>query len=267
MSESAAQSELITEVKDGVCWLRLNRPDRRNAWTSTLGAEMKEALMRAESDPGVRCIVITGEGKAFCAGVDLRDGFEQTPAGEPDLHGMHHRHFVPTLMGIRTSTLPVITAVNGPAVGFGASLAMMGDFLLMGESAFLLMAFVSLGLNPDSGGTHMLPGLVGRQRATEIAMLGEPVNAAKAAEWGIAHRAVPDAELMTVAAELAARLAAGPTKAYAAIKRAFNAGERPSLVEQLELEGQLVHELATSHDFGEGVSAFLERRPAKFTGS
>ena len=260
-------SELITEVVDGVCWLRLNRPDRRNAWTATLGAEMTEAISRAESDPAVRCLVITGEGKAFCAGVDLRDGFEQTPAGDPDLHGMHHRHFVPVIMALRTSTLPVVTACNGPAVGFGASLAMAGDFLLMGESAFLLLAFVSLGLNPDSGGTHMLPGLVGRQRATEIAMLGEPVAAARAAEWGIAHRAVPDADLTATATELATRLAAGPTKAYAAIKRAFNAGERPSLIEQLDLEGRLVHELATTQDFGEGVSAFLERRPAKFTGN
>ncbi|HEY9418445.1 MAG TPA: enoyl-CoA hydratase-related protein [Pseudonocardia sp.] len=266
-TESLAPTALTVELTDGVCWLRLNRPDRRNAWNATLGTEMTQAISRAEADPRARCIVITGEGTAFCSGLDLRDGFEQTPSGDPDLHGMHHRHFVPTLMAIRTSTLPVITAVNGPAVGFGASLAMTGDFVLMGESAFLVLAFVSLGLNPDSGLTHMLPGLVGRQRATEIAMLGERVTAAKAAEWGIAHRAVPDAELAAVAAELAARLASGPTKAYANIKRAFTAGERPSLVEQMELEGRLVHELATSHDFGEGVAAFLERRPAKFTGS
>jgi 2-(1,2-epoxy-1,2-dihydrophenyl)acetyl-CoA isomerase len=259
-------SELISEVKDGVCWLRLNRPDRRNAWTADLGAATTEALARADADPEVRCVVITGEGAAFCAGVDLRDGFEQTPGGDPDLYGMHHRHFVPTITAIRTAGLPVITAVNGPAVGFGASLAMAGDFVLMGESAFLLLAFVSLGLNPDSGGTHMLPALVGRQRANEIAMLGEPLPAAKAAEWGIAHRAVPDAALIDEAATLAARLAVGPTKAYAGIKRAFNAGERPSLVEQLDLEGRLVHELATTADFGEGVAAFLERRPARFTG-
>jgi 2-(1,2-epoxy-1,2-dihydrophenyl)acetyl-CoA isomerase len=180
---------------------------------------------------------------------------------------MHHRHFVPTVMAIRNATLPVVTAVNGPAVGFGASLAMAGDFVLMGESAFLLLAFVSLGLNPDSGGTHMLPGLVGRQRANEIAMLGEPLPAARAAEWGIAHRAVPDAVLLDEAAALAARLADGPTRAYAAIKRAFNAGERPTLVEQLDLEGRLVHELAVTSDFREGVAAFLERRPARFTGS
>jgi 2-(1,2-epoxy-1,2-dihydrophenyl)acetyl-CoA isomerase len=259
-------SELNVEVKDGIAWLRLNRPDRRNAWTATLGSEMTEAISRAESDPDVRCLVVTGEGNAFCAGVDLRDGFEQTPSGDPDLHGMHHRHFVPTIMALRTSTLPVVTACNGPAVGFGASLAMAGDFLLMGESAFLLLAFVSLGLNPDSGGTHMLPALVGRQRATEIAMLGESVTAARAVEWGIAHRAVPDDELEAVVGELAARLAAGPSRAYAAIKRAFNAGERPSLAEQLELEGELVHSLAETHDFTEGVSSFLERRPAKFEG-
>jgi 2-(1,2-epoxy-1,2-dihydrophenyl)acetyl-CoA isomerase len=260
-------SELITELKDGVCWLRLNRPDRRNAWTATLGAEMTEALLRADTDPETRSVVITGEGAGFCAGVDLRDGFEQTPGGDPDLRGMHRRHFVPTILGIRTLSKPVITSVNGPAIGFGASLAMAGDFLLMGESGFLRLAFVSLGLNPDSGGTHMLPGLVGRQRATEIAMLGESITAGQAVEWGIAHRSVPDAELADATGELAARLAAGPTKAYAAIKKAFNAGERPSLAEQLELEGELVHALATTDDFGEGVTAFLERRPAKFTGS
>jgi 2-(1,2-epoxy-1,2-dihydrophenyl)acetyl-CoA isomerase len=259
-------SEIKSEVRDGVCWLRLNRPERRNAWSAACGTAMTEALLRAESDPGVRCIVITGEGDAFCAGVDLRDGFERTPAGGPDLHGMHRRHFVPTILGLRTLSLPVVTAVNGPAVGFGASLAMAGDFLLMAESAFLRLAFVSLGLNPDSGGTHMLPGLVGRQRANEIAMLGESVPAAKAVEWGIAHRAVPDDELETAAGELAARLAAGPSLAYAAIKRAFNAGERPGLAEQLELEGELVHSLARTEDFTEGVNAFLERRPARFEG-
>ncbi|GAA5174291.1 2-(1,2-epoxy-1,2-dihydrophenyl)acetyl-CoA isomerase PaaG [Pseudonocardia eucalypti] len=260
-------STIKTEVRDGVCWLRLNRPERRNAWTAECGAAMTEALLRAEADPETRCVVVTGEGGAFCAGVDLRDGFERTPDGAPDLKGMHRRHFVPTILGLRTLPLPVITAVNGPAVGFGASLAMAGDFLVMAESATLRLAFVSLGLNPDSGGTHLLPRAVGRQRATEIAMLGEPVTAAKAVDWGIAHRAVPDACLEDAVAELAGRLAAGPTKAYAAIKRAFNSGEHPSLTEQLELEGELVHALATTADFQEGVGAFLERRPARFTGA
>lgn len=260
-------TELITELKDGVCWLRLNRPDRRNAWNAELGSAMAAALGRADTDPDVRCVVITGEGSAFCAGLDLRDGFERTPAGGPDFYGMHYRHFVPTITAIRTVGLPVITSVNGPAVGFGANLAMAGDFVVMGESAFLLQAFVLLGLNPDSGGTHMLPALVGRQRANEIAMLGEPLHGAKAAEWGIAYRAVPDASLLEETATLATRLAAGPTRAYAGVKRAFNAGERPALAEQLEIEGRLVHELATTNDFEEGVAAFLQRRPARFTGT
>jgi 2-(1,2-epoxy-1,2-dihydrophenyl)acetyl-CoA isomerase len=259
-------TELDTELTDGVLWLRLNRPERRNAWSAAIAAEMVEALMRAEHDPAVRCVVVTGNGEAFCAGVDLRDGFDKTPAGGPDLRGMHRRHFVPIILGLRRLPLPVITAVNGPAVGFGASLAMAGDFLVMGESAFLRLAFVSLGLNPDSGGTHMLPGLIGRQRATEMAMLGEPLSAAQAHEWGVAHRAVPDAELEKAVTELATRLAAGPTRAYAAIKRAFDTGEQPGLAEQLELEGDLVQSLADTHDFGEGVTAFLERRPARFTG-
>jgi len=258
--------ELKVEVRGGVCWLRLNRPDRRNAWSAACGSAMTDALLRAKADPKVRCVVVTGEGDAFCAGVDLRDGFERTPAGGPDLHGMHRRHFVPTILGLRTLPLPVVTAVNGPAVGFGASLAMAGDFLVMAESAFLRLAFVSLGLNPDSGGTHMLPALVGRQRANEITMLGEAVTAAQAVDWGIAYRAVPDGELEATAGELAARLAAGPSRAYAAIKRAFNAGERPGLAEQLELEGELVQSLADTEDFSEGVTAFLERRPARFGG-
>jgi 2-(1,2-epoxy-1,2-dihydrophenyl)acetyl-CoA isomerase len=260
-------TELITSITDGTLWLRLNRPDRRNAWTAGCNIAMTEALLRAETDPSIRAVVITGSGEAFCAGVDLRDGFERTPAGGPDLRGMHRRHFVPTILGIRNLPVPVITAVNGPAAGFGASLAMAGDFLLMASSAYLRLAFVSLGLNPDSGGTHMLPRLVGRQRANEIAMLGEPLGAADAANWGIAHRAVPDDTLLTEATALAARLAAGPTKAYAAMKRAFNASERPSLAEQLELEGELVQSLADTADFTEGVDAFLHRRPATFTGT
>jgi 2-(1,2-epoxy-1,2-dihydrophenyl)acetyl-CoA isomerase len=259
-------SPIKIEVRDGVCWLRLNRPDRRNAWSAECGSAMVRALRGAEEDPAVRCVVITAEGAAFCAGVDLRDGFERTPGGLPDLYGMHQRSFVPTVLAVRGLSMPVITAVNGPAVGFGASLALAGDFLLMAESAHLRLAFISLGLSPDSGGTHMLPRLVGRQRAIQIAMLGEPVRARQAVEWGIAHRMVADGELELAAAELAARLAAGPTKAYAAIKRAFAAGERPSLVEQLELEGELVQSLADTHDFGEGVSAFLERRGAEFFG-
>lgn len=260
-------SELTTDIRDGVCWLRINRPDRRNAWNAAVGAQMTEALHHAEHDPAVRCVVLTGAGNAFCSGVDLRDGFDRTPSGDPDLYGMHQRDFAPTILRLRTLPLPVITAVNGPAVGFGFGLAMAGDFMLMADSAFLRLAFVALGLNPDSGGTHMLPGLIGRQRATEVAMLGEPVTAQRAVDWGIAHRRVPDAELMDATAALAARLAAGPSKAYASIKTAFNAGERHSLVEQLELEGRLVHSLATTADFAEGVAAFLERRPAKFTGS
>jgi 2-(1,2-epoxy-1,2-dihydrophenyl)acetyl-CoA isomerase len=260
-------STIKVEVRDGVMWLRLNRPERRNAWSAECNVEMLQALQRAEAEADVRCVVITGEGRAFCAGVDLRDGFERTADDRPDLKGMHRRHFVPTILGLRTLPKPVITAVNGPAVGFGAGLALAGDFLVMAESAALIMAFVSLGLSPDSGGTHALPRLVGRQRATEIAMLGEPVPAAKAAEWGLAYRAVPDDRLEAEVTELAARLAGGPTLAYGEIKRAFNAAERPSLAEQLELEGEKVHALAVSRDFVEGVAAFGERRAARFTGS
>jgi 2-(1,2-epoxy-1,2-dihydrophenyl)acetyl-CoA isomerase len=259
-------AEVEYEVTDGVCRLRLNRPERRNAWTPGCNAALTAAMRRAEADPAARSVLITGEGKGFCAGVDLRDGFERTEDGVADLYGMHQRYFIPTIMAVRTSELPVVTAVHGAAVGFGASLALAGDFTIMGESAFLLMAFVSLGLNPDSGGTHMMPRVAGRARATEIAMLGEPLTAAKAAEWGMIHRVVPDGELEAEAVRLAGRLAAGPTRAYGAIKRALTAAETPPLIEQLETEGRLVQEMATTADFEEGVAAFLERRAPKFTG-
>lgn len=259
-------NQLIFEQTGGICRLRLNRPERRNAWSAELGGEMLAALQRIEKEPTIRCVVISGEGGGFCAGVDLRDGFDRTPAGDPDLRGMHRRSFAPVILSLRALPVPVITAVHGPAVGFGASLAMAGDFLVMSSSAQLIVAFVRLGLSPDSGTTAMLPPRVGRQRATEAAMLGEPIPAERAVEWGIAHRAVPDQEFEGVVDELAARLAAGPTRAYAAMKRAFDAGQYPRLAEQLELEGELVHSLGASADFAEGVAAFLEKRPARFTG-
>lgn len=260
-------SLVIEDIDKGVCWLRLNRPERHNAWTAEMGREMVDALLRVEADPDVRCVVVTGAGESFCAGIDLRDGFDRDPRGLPDLQGMHRRSFVPTVLHLRSLTRPVIAAVNGPAVGFGTSLAMAADFMIMSESAILLFAFVRLGLNPDGGTTAMLPKRVGRQRATEAMMLGERISAAKAVDWGLAHESVPAADLHDAVSRLAERLAAGPTRAYAAIKRALNAQERPALAEQLELEGDLVQSLSTTHDFAEGVAAFLDRRPAGFTGA
>ncbi|MBO0874968.1 MAG: enoyl-CoA hydratase/isomerase family protein [Pseudonocardia sp.] len=256
----------IDDLGGGIWRLRLNRPERRNAWSADCGEEMTSALLRIEADPRVRCAVLTGAGDVFCSGVDLRAGFERGPDGTPNLQGMHRRYFVPTILGIRNLSKPVIGAVNGPAIGFGASLALAPDFTVMAESATLVYGFVKLGLCPDSGSTAALPARAGRQRAMAAAMLGDPISATKAAEWGLVHAAVPDSDLTTEVEELAARLAKGPTRAYAAIKRAFNAQERPALAEQLEVEGELVQSLAGTRDFAEGLAAFAQRRAPAFVG-
>ncbi len=253
-------------TSDGVCWLRLNRPDRRNAWSETCGDELTSALLELERDPKVRCVVLTGAGSAFCAGVDLQDGFQKLPDGTPDIQGMHRRWVMPSVLTLHTYPKPVIAAVNGPAVGFGASLALAPDLTLMAESAYLQLAFVRLGLSPDGGITATLPARAGRQRAMAAMLLGDRITAEQAERWGIVYRAVPDQELLGVTQQLALRLANGPTLAYAAIKRAMSA-QQPALAEQLEVEGALSQSLTRTSDFTEGVAAYRERRAPGFTGS
>jgi 2-(1,2-epoxy-1,2-dihydrophenyl)acetyl-CoA isomerase len=255
-----------SEVVDGVCRLTVNRPERRNAWTAGCGAEMVDALDWIRSSGSVRAVILTGAGDVFCSGVDLQDGFEEGPDGVPDLEGMHRRHFVPTILGLRSLPVPVVAAVQGPAVGFGAALALAADFTVMAAETYLLFAFVRLGLSLDSGSTLFLPTRAGRARATEAAMLGEPIDAARAAEWGLIHRAVAGADLGPFVEGLARRLAEGPTRAYGVIKATLDAGEGRSLADQLELEGALIQTLTGTHDFAEGVTAFGNRRKATFTG-
>lgn len=256
----------LEDVGAGIRRITLNHPERGNAWSSSLGAAMSEALRTLRADPGARCVVVTGAGSSFCAGVDLADGFELGPDGVADLRGMHRRSFVPTILDLRALPMPVIVAVNGPAVGFGAALALAGDFTVMADTATLLFAFVRLGLSVDSGTTHVLTARAGRARATEAAMLGEPITAETAVAWGLVHRAVPAGALAGTTDALAERLAAGPTRAYARIKEGLSAAERPALAEQLEVEGELIQTLADTADFAEGVAAFTERRPARFEG-
>lgn len=259
-------SQLLAEVRDGVCWLRFNRPEVRNAWSPELGEQVVAALTRIRHDRAVRVVVLTGEGAGFCSGVDLRGEFDHDATGEADLRGMHHRRFVPAILALRSLDRPVIAAVNGAAVGYGCSLAMACDFVLAAESATFIFAFVNLGLLPDGGATAMLTARVGPVRATEIAMLGEPIPAARAAEWGLVTRVVPDDTLLAATSELAARLASGPTRAYAAIKTALHAAEQTALGQQMTLEGDLLQSLAETEDFVEGKAAFIERRQPHFVG-
>jgi 2-(1,2-epoxy-1,2-dihydrophenyl)acetyl-CoA isomerase len=254
------------ERRDGELRITLNRPDSMNAWNKQLGADLLAAVREAADDDGVRAVVITGAGRAFSSGADLRAGFDPTPEGHPDVETVLHDVYHPIITGLRTMPKPVVAAVNGPAVGIGCSLALVADLVVARESAYFLLAFVNIGLVPDGGSSLLLPERVGLARATEMAMLGERIPARTALEWGLINRVTADDELEATVDELAARLAAGPTRAYAGIKRQFNAWLFTRMAEQLDLEASIQQQSAASGDFLEGVQAFLEKRPAAFSG-
>jgi 2-(1,2-epoxy-1,2-dihydrophenyl)acetyl-CoA isomerase len=259
--------ETVTlERRDGELRITLNRPDALNAWNKQLGADLLAAVREAADDDGVRAVVITGAGRAFSSGADLRAGFDPTPEGHPDVETVLHDVYHPIITGLRELPKPVLARVNGPAVGIGCSLALACDLIVASESAYFLLAFVNIGLVPDGGSSLLLPERVGLARATEMAMLGERIGARQALEWGLINRVTADDELDAVVDELAARLAAGPTAAYAGIKRQFNHWLFTRMAGQLDLEASIQQASAASGDFAEGVQAFLEKRPAAFSG-
>jgi 2-(1,2-epoxy-1,2-dihydrophenyl)acetyl-CoA isomerase len=245
--------------------IELNRPDRMNAWDKQLGADLLAAVELAAGDDGVRAVTITGAGRAFSSGADLRAGFDPAPDGRPDLGSILRERYHPIITGVRRMPKPVLAAVNGPAVGIGCSLALACDVVLAAESAYFLLAFVSIGLAPDGGASIFVPARAGGARA-EMALLGERVPAATGRAWGLVDRLVSDDSFAAEVDALAERFATGPTRAHAAAKRQLNARVYADLEEQLELEAVAQQQLAGSADFGEGVLAFLEKRPARFTG-
>jgi 2-(1,2-epoxy-1,2-dihydrophenyl)acetyl-CoA isomerase len=257
---------VAVQRREGVMTIELNRPDSLNAWDQALGQELLAAVREAASDAAVRAVVVTGAGRAFSSGADLKAGFEPTAGGAPDVRTRLTQRYHPIITGIRRMPKPVVAAVNGPAVGIGCSLALACDLILAAESAYFLLAFVNIGLVPDGGSSVLVPERVGFARAAEMAMLGERVPAAQALEWGLVNRVVPDAELAGEARALAERLAAGPTASYAGSKRQLNAWRFARMEEQLELEAWIQQEMAGSGDFREGVQAFLERRSPRFQG-
>jgi 2-(1,2-epoxy-1,2-dihydrophenyl)acetyl-CoA isomerase len=254
--------QLLQSVTDGVLTLTLNRPHVLNAITPPLLDEVTSALRDAAAGTTVRAVVITGAGRGFCSGQDLR------AAGDAglDVGAILRDHYAPAIRVIRSMDQPVIAAVNGVAAGAGFSLALACDLRIAAESATFVQAFVRIGLIPDLASTYFLPRLIGPARAAELTMLGETVDSARALEIGIVNRVVPDAELASVAADIAARLAHGP-RSIALTKRALEVSGQNDLEAQLAVEEELQTEATTTTDFFEGISAFLEKRPAKFTGA
>jgi 2-(1,2-epoxy-1,2-dihydrophenyl)acetyl-CoA isomerase len=255
-------------LSDGVATVELNRPEALNAWNRQLGEDLLEALRRARADEEVRAVLITGAGRAFSSGADLRDfsGGETTPDGRPDVYKTLTERYHPIMTTIREMPKPVVAAVNGPAVGIGCSLALCSDLIVASESAYFLLAFVNIGLVPDGGSSLFVPTRVGLARAMELSMLGERLPAERALQWGLINRVFGDEELGREAGELAARLAAGPTRSYAGTKRQLNNWLYTRMEEQLELEAQIQREMAGSEDFVEGALAFVQKRPARFSG-
>src|SRR6187200_2543301 len=257
---------LIWEQDGGVGRLTLNRPDSLNAWTADFGRDLKQVIEGDAQDPSVRAVLVTGAGRGFSSGADLKAGFDVADDGMPDVAKELNDLYHPIIAGVRRLEKPVVAAVNGPAVGIGASLAFACDLVLAAESAYFGLAFVNIGLMPDGGSTLFVPAAVGKARAFQMALLGERVPADRALEWGLVNQVHPDDRLMDEANALVERLANGPTRSYAGSKRALNRMLYPDLEGQLDLEAELQHALARTKDFQEGVTAFVEKRDAAFEG-
>src|SRR5215212_3376243 len=263
-----AYEHVVWEVDAGVGRITLNRPDSLNAWTEDFGRELKQVITDDAADEAVRAVLVTGAGRGFSSGADLKAGFHPHPDdGMPDIRKELDEVYHPVIAGIRRLPKPVIAAVNGPAVGIGASLAFACDLVLAGESAYFGLAFVNIGLMPDGGSTLFVPAAVGKARAFQLALLGERVDAARALDWGLINFVHPDDRLLDEAGALVERLAAGPTQSYASSKRALNRMLYPDLDAQLSLEADLQHALARTRDFEEGVVAFVEKREPAFQGA
>jgi 2-(1,2-epoxy-1,2-dihydrophenyl)acetyl-CoA isomerase len=267
LTTQQAYEAIAVSVADGVATITLNRPDDLNPLSVPMAQEVLSVLEQVEGDPEIRAVLITGAGRAFSSGADLKGGDRGlTPEGKPDVLTALRTAYNPLILKLMTLPKPVVAAVNGGAVGIGASLAWACDLIVASESAYFLLAFVNIGLTVDGGASISLPSRVGYARAMEMAMLGERVPAEIALQWGMINRVVPGEELAATAGELAAKLAAGPPGSYRASKRLLSQG-LANLEARLDDEGVAQQERAESADFVEGVMAFLQKRPATFQGS
>jgi 2-(1,2-epoxy-1,2-dihydrophenyl)acetyl-CoA isomerase len=256
-------SAIISHFEEGVLTLTLNRPTVFNSFNRAMALQLQAELDRCSSDDKIRVVVLTGEGKAFCAGQDLSEATD--PEG-PALQQIVAEHYNPIILKIRALEKPVIAAVNGVAAGAGANIALACDLVLAKESASFIQAFSKIGLIPDSGGTFILPRLVGLQKATALMMTGEKVMAKDAEQMNMIYKAFADEDFSAAVAKLASQMAQMPTKGLGLTKRALNLSLNHSLEKQLHIEEVLQTEAGQTHDFKEGVTAFLEKRNPEFKG-
>lgn len=270
MTELAEAYETVNlHRRGGTAIIELNRPETMNAWNYQFGIDLRAAVEQVAGDDEVRAVCLTGSGRGFSSGADLKDmgDRERTPEGHPDVHTTLTQRYHPIITGLRTMPKPVVAAVNGPAVGIGLSLALAADIVVAKESAYFLLAFVNIGLVPDGGSSLFVPERVGFTRAIEMAMLGERVSAPQALEWGLINRMFPDDAFAGEVDALVDRLAAGPTRSYAGTKRQLNRWLFERMDGQLEFEADVQQEMASSGDFAEGVLAFIQKRKAEFQGA
>ncbi len=263
-----ASHETVDLTKDGpAARILLNRPDALNAWNEQFGRDLLDAVTTVAADESIRAVLITGAGRGFSSGADLKEQRGGDDGGTPDLSARLKEIYHPVITALREMPKPVVAAVNGPAVGIGCSLALAADLIVAAESSYFLLAFVNIGLVPDGGSTAFLPARVGYARAAEMAMLGERVPAREALDWGLVNQVVADDELEAVSTALLERLANGPTRSYAGAKRLLNRRMYADLAGQLDAEAEAQRDQGQSKDFIEGVIAFVEKRPPNFTGS
>ncbi len=257
---------VLVSIDAGVQRITLNRPEKLNAFNPAVHQGLADAMTRAESNASIRCLLITGAGRGFCAGQDLTER-DMKAAGPMDLGAGLETWYNPLVKRMRALEKPIVCAVNGVAAGAGANFALACDLVLAARSATFIQAFVRIGLVPDCGGTYFLPRLAGTQRAMALAMTGERLSAEDAERFGIVWKVLDDDRLMPEAAALAARFAAGPTRSLGLIKKAMYASAGNTLAAQLDLERDLQRQVGQGDDYREGVSAFLEKRKPDFRGT